>query len=67
MLEQVVLALEPLGALDAVPAAQRGQVFGRLGCFELRQVLDRVKVGVDLVQISRYLVSTTFISNPPRS
>ncbi len=49
---QARLRLEPLGALNAVVAAQPRQVLGGLGLLEQLQVPGRQEVGLDLVDVA---------------
>ena len=49
--DEADLGLEPLGALGAVPAAEAGEVLGRLGLLPLRQVPRRREVRLHLVQV----------------
>ncbi len=49
---QVRLTLEPLGALDAVEAAQAREVLGGLCLLPLCQMLRRLQVSLDLVDVS---------------
>lgn len=42
--DQAVLALEPLGALDAVELTQAGEILGGLGALVLRKVFGGYEI-----------------------
>jgi hypothetical protein len=50
--DQVIFALKPFGALNAVMSTQRRKVFWHLGRFVLREVFGGIKIGANLVEIS---------------
>lgn len=51
--DEANLGLEPLSALNAVPLAQAGQIFGCLSVLILFEVLGRQHVGFDLVEVAQ--------------
>jgi hypothetical protein len=50
--DQAVLALEPLGALDAVELAQAGEILGGLGALVLLKVFGGQEICRNLIQVS---------------
>jgi hypothetical protein len=49
---QTRISLEPLGAFNAVIAAEAGQVLGGLGLLVQLEVPGRLEVGLDLVDVA---------------
>lgn len=57
MAHKTVFTLEPLGALQAVVFTKSRKVLSGLGGFELRKMLGREHISLDLVDISVVQVS----------
>jgi hypothetical protein len=51
MNDETALRLEPLGAFDAIVPAEPGQILSSLGVLPLLEVLGRLQVGCDLVEV----------------
>jgi hypothetical protein len=49
-----MLALKPLGALDAVELAQAREILRRLGALVLFEVFGGLEICCDLVEVSRW-------------
>ena len=62
MLNHIVLALEPFGALDAVELSETWKILGRLDLLVLSKMFRGAEIGMNEVEVPKSRTSINYLS-----